>query len=113
MICAEVRESLAAMLDGELASAAELQAHVAICEACRRELGGLRATRRLLERVLFTQPPIDLVAGFETLRARFGAAESTAAERSADVVAPVAADDRAGAGRFRRDPAIRPAGASR
>lgn len=40
----ELRENLSAMLDGELGEAErrELDAHLCACEACRRELDGLK-----------------------------------------------------------------------
>ena len=48
MRCEEVRELLPAYLDGEAARQAEIDAHLAWCANCRRELAGYRSMVRSL-----------------------------------------------------------------
>ena len=54
MNCREVQERLVAYLDGEVAPSEQvlIQAHLAGCEACRRELAALSATQRRVSRSL-------------------------------------------------------------
>jgi hypothetical protein len=62
MTCHDAREQLSALLDDALAAAerAAIEAHLATCAECRRELDGLRETVTLLRRV----PPVHAPAGF-------------------------------------------------
>lgn len=48
MRCEEVQELLPAYLDGEAARQAEIDAHLAWCAECRRELAGYRSMVRSL-----------------------------------------------------------------
>jgi anti-sigma factor RsiW len=50
-ICRRVGENLSAYLDGELQGAArrEVEAHLKVCAACRKELADLEATWQLLD----------------------------------------------------------------
>jgi len=71
MKCDEVRENLAAHLDGEIegASRRAVDEHLAACPACAEELRASEATWRLLD--LIEAPPAP--AGFDArLRARIG-----------------------------------------
>ena len=63
MKCDEVRENLAACLDGEIegASRRAVDEHLAVCAACSKERDALAATWRLLD---LAQPP-SVPAGFD------------------------------------------------
>ena len=84
--CPEIRNDLVALLDGELAGAAKaaLEAHLAACEACRRERDALARTGALLASYGAPEP----APGFEArVRARIAASES--AERQRKILAPI------------------------
>ena len=63
MTCPETRERLSALLDEGLDARerAEVEAHLAGCPDCRRELAGLRATVSLLSRVEHARAPVGFV----------------------------------------------------
>ena len=63
MTCDETRGLLSALLDEALDTGehAEVEAHLAGCPDCRRELDGLRATTALLSRVQRTRAPVGFV----------------------------------------------------
>ena len=63
MTCHETRELLSALLDEALDSRerAEVDAHLAGCPDCRRELEGLRSTVSLLSRVEHPRAPVGFV----------------------------------------------------
>jgi hypothetical protein len=63
MTCDETRELLSALLDEALDSGerARVEAHLAGCSDCRRELDGLRATTALLSRVERARAPMGFV----------------------------------------------------
>src|SRR5262249_7670900 len=63
MTCDETRGLLSALLDEALATGerAEVEAHLAGCPDCRRELHGLRATTGLLARVERARAPVGFV----------------------------------------------------
>ena len=63
MTCDETRELLSALLDEALDTGerAAVEAHLAGCPDCRRELDGLRATRGLLARVERARAPVGFV----------------------------------------------------
>ena len=62
MTCPEARELLSALLDDALSPAERqaIDAHLATCAECARELTELRETVALLERL----PPVHAPAGF-------------------------------------------------
>jgi len=57
-----IEQQLSAYLDGELTPewAAEVREHLAGCAACRADLEGLRAVKRLLGALPVPEPPGDL-----------------------------------------------------
>ena len=63
MTCDETRGLLSALLDGALDTGerARVEAHLAGCPDCRRELDGLRATTGLLARVERARAPVGFV----------------------------------------------------
>ncbi len=63
MTCDETRELLSALLDEALDTGerARVEAHLAGCAECRRELDGLRATTGLLARVERVRAPVGFV----------------------------------------------------
>ena len=63
MTCDETRGRLSALLDAALDTGerAEVEAHLAGCPDCRRELDGLRATTGLLARVERARAPVGFV----------------------------------------------------
>jgi anti-sigma factor RsiW len=69
MIHARAARHLSAYLDGELAPAERraIEAHLAVCAACREELDALAQVKRLLGRLPEVEPPAGLWA---SLRAR-------------------------------------------
>jgi anti-sigma factor RsiW len=60
--CAEVRERLSALLDGELQGQGAVRAHVATCAPCAEHLDALRALSRGLRDGLAAEPPPALRA---------------------------------------------------
>jgi hypothetical protein len=63
MTCDETRDSLSAYLDGALASEErrDVEAHLAACAECARELASLRQTVALLQRVQPARAPVGFV----------------------------------------------------
>lgn len=68
MDCGRDRAGLSAYLDGEAPDGAELERHVESCAECRRELGELRALRRVLH-VPALEPDPFFVVRFRARRA--------------------------------------------
>ncbi|UCH35064.1 MAG: zf-HC2 domain-containing protein [Armatimonadota bacterium] len=62
MSCRDVRELLSSYLDGRLSpsEAAEVEAHIEVCDACREELAGLRMTSQLLGSLPADRLSVDL-----------------------------------------------------
>jgi hypothetical protein len=69
---AHVGDQLSALLDGELDAdqAAAVQAHLAGCDECRRELEVTDATRSMLRGLPFVDPPLGFVDGVIGTRRR-------------------------------------------
>ena len=72
--CAERKLDLIALLDGELAPAAqaELDAHVLGCDECRADLAELQSTSTLLRRWESVDPPRDLAPALPEPRRAVG-----------------------------------------
>ncbi|MEB3221486.1 MAG: zf-HC2 domain-containing protein [Candidatus Sericytochromatia bacterium] len=70
--CGEVREALSDHVDGRLppATGAALEAHLAACEGCRAEAGGMRELVGLLGRLAPVAMPTDLGARVAAALAR-------------------------------------------
>ncbi len=69
--CEQIRGRMLELLYGELApeARAEVQGHVAGCEACRAELAALESTRAMARRALAAEPPPPSRAREAILRA--------------------------------------------